>query len=583
MQLFETVNSFLAQFVLNSTTAFLTSSPQSTPLVNVKNGTLAGVHNAAFNQDFFFGIPFATPPVGKHRLQRPEPPQAWNGTRNADVHSPWCAGSSQLVGHLPGFTQSFDSVAPTSEDCLYLDIVRPATALPEQAPLPEQASLPVLVWIHGGGWVTGSGTDPRYNGSFLVQKSVKMETPIIYVSINYRLGTFGFLAGSAIEAAGLTNNGLRDQRQALLWIQENIAAFGGDPDRVTLFGESAGAASIGQQLIAFGGRDDNLFHGAIMQSGFAATAHPLADAPTRENAFQGILNATGCLTSQDSIACLQAVPTEILGLASPPRMILITTNDDFFPELPSKSLEDGHFLKVPIIAGINRNEGTALMAMIIAGLDMSLNTFEEFAALFAGRDFPAAAIRKLWDLYGDEIENPTEAGLGPISPSQAAPLGLEFSRTSLWHGDNLFTFPKRHTNQIWSGFGVPSYSYFFDITPDESFLDPAIYGVPHFAEIAYVFGNAEAVGWEKNPIPQESDKADAAEMMDLISRMWISFTVTGSPNNHKKADVKQRWPEYSNVDPTSAWFKLSGLTTQADTWRQEAMEIYLESAKGSEW
>lgn len=432
-----------------------------------------------------------------------------------------------MIGNLPGFTQAFDSVAPTSEDCLYLDILRPATARPEQAPLP------VMVWIHGGGWATGSGTDPRYNGSFLVQNSMEMETPIIYVSINYRLGTFGFLAGSAIEEAGLTNNGLRDQRQALIWIQENIAAFGGDPDRVTIFGESAGAASIGQQLIAFGGRDDNLFHGAIMQSGFAPTAHPLLDAPAREKAFQGILNATGCLSSQDPIACLQVVPTETLGLASPQRLVLVATYDDVIPDLPSKSFRDGHFLKVPIIAGINRNEGTTVLASIIASLNMPFNTFEIFAAMFAGRSFPPTAIRKLWDLYGDEVAKSPEADLGPVSLSEGIQLGSEFSRASLWFGDDLFAFPRRFTNQVWSDFGVPSYSYFFDITPDKSFLDPSIYGVPHFAEIPYVFGNTEAVGWEKNPIPQGSDKPNAIKMIDLISRMWISFAASGSPNNHK--------------------------------------------------
>lgn len=221
-----------------------------------------------------------------------------------------------------------------------------------------------------------------------------------------------------------------------------------------------------------------------MESGFASTARPLLDAPGREKAFQEFLNATGCLSSQDSIACLQAVPTKALGLASLPRMAVLATNDDVFPDLPSKSFQDGLFLKVPIIAGTTRNEGTTIIIPFFASRNVTFNTFERLAALFAGRSsFPPATVRKLWHFYGDEIANPTEAGLGPVLPSQAASLGSEFSRTFLWYGDNIFAFPRRFTNQVWSSFGIPSYSYFFDITPDESFLDPRIYGVPHFGEI----------------------------------------------------------------------------------------------------
>jgi carboxylesterase type B len=147
-----------------------------------------------------------------------------------------------------------------SEDCLYINVVRPSGY--------EHEKLPVAFWIHGGGFNQGGGVDQRYNASFMVKNSVDIGKPIIQVSINYRLSVWGFLSGSQelVDAGGL-NLGLRDQRLALQWVQENIKSFGGDPSQVTIYGESAGGASVGFHLTAYSGRDDKLFRGAIMQSG----------------------------------------------------------------------------------------------------------------------------------------------------------------------------------------------------------------------------------------------------------------------------------------------------------------------------
>ncbi|KAI2474993.1 PnbA Carboxylesterase type B [Pyrenophora tritici-repentis] len=411
-----------------------------------------------------------------------------------------------------------------------------------------------------------------------------MKTPIVFVSINYRLGLFGFLAGAAIERAGLTNNGYRDQRLALEWIQENIAAFGGDPGRVTIFGESAGATGVAAQIVAFGGDNKEeeggrrLFHGAVMQSGTMGTGQPYLNAERREEVFQGILNNTACAGKEDVVKCLQHVPISALAKANLTQSSLFTVHDDFFPELPSTLLAQGRFAHVPVILGTNRNEGTTIP------LTAPINTVQDFTvAVLTVRGYPASVAQKLWHLYGNEVDNPSVAGLGSVSRTQGPELGQEFSRASLWIGDDYFTFSRRLYNEIWAKACVPSYSYFFDVPPADAFLNTSIYGVPHFAEIPYVFANSEAVGWETNPIRQGDDDKDRYnKVVDLMSRMWVSFAVHGSPNKHGLPDVDD-WPEYSRDNPTNMWFKLSSFTTQPDDWRTKAMDVYREISVGILW
>ena len=186
------------------------------PSVSIKNGTVTGVHNANYNQDFFLGVPYAQPPVGENRFRNP---QSINSTFAsaiaANAYAPLCVGYG---GDDLGYE--------ASEDCLYLNVVRPAGY--------EKESLPVGVWIHGGGLYMGGSADKRYNLSFIVENSVAIGKPIIGVSIGYRLSGWGFLASQEVVGAGQTNIGFRDQRLALHWLQENIAPFGGDKEKVTV-------------------------------------------------------------------------------------------------------------------------------------------------------------------------------------------------------------------------------------------------------------------------------------------------------------------------------------------------------------
>jgi carboxylesterase type B len=185
------------------------------PLAETCNGTYKGVYSPDYNQDFFLGVPYAQAPVDDLRFRNPKPlASSWNGNRRADTYSPAC------VGYGP--SQAGYNV---SEDCLYLNIIKPSG-------IDAGADLPVAVWIHGGGWVQGSGVDLRYNMSYIVQQSQLQGQPIVAVTLNYRLSAWGFLQGYANAGNGSpldagSNWGLRDQRLGLHWIQENIRAFGG--------------------------------------------------------------------------------------------------------------------------------------------------------------------------------------------------------------------------------------------------------------------------------------------------------------------------------------------------------------------
>lgn len=235
------------------------------PKVKTLNGTYAGAYLPAWDQDLFLGIPFAQPPIGELRFQLPRSiDKAFHGERDATDYGFSC--------------MQYDQNYTLSEDCLTLNVIRPSGQSKRLLPVlyvqfesPIDNSPPRLtissVWVHGGGLYWGSSADPRYNLSAIVGVSQDMGQPIIAVSFNYRLGIWGFLQNFDLLVEGSSNAGLFDQRLALHWIQENIASFGGDPDRVVIWGESAGAQSIAYQMFSYDGKDDGLYHGAILESG----------------------------------------------------------------------------------------------------------------------------------------------------------------------------------------------------------------------------------------------------------------------------------------------------------------------------
>jgi para-nitrobenzyl esterase len=232
-------------------------------LVETRRGPVRGVAEGGLA--VFRGLPFARPPVGPLRFRPPEPPEPWSGVRDAARFGPSASQNGALVGPLMSL-----GISRTGEDCLYLNVWTPAA---------DRARRPVLVWIHGGAFVLGSGSQMLYDGATLARRG-----DVVVVTVNYRLGALGFLRlrdrfGERLPASG--NEGLLDQVAALEWVRDEIAAFGGDPGNVTIFGESAGAMSCATLLGM--PRARGLFHRAILQSGAAnylwprATASRIAD------------------------------------------------------------------------------------------------------------------------------------------------------------------------------------------------------------------------------------------------------------------------------------------------------------------
>ena len=286
--------------------------------------------------DEFLGIPYAAPPTGALRWAPPQPAAHWSGTRPATSFAPHCPQSASPFG-----------LASTSEDCLFLNVFRPAHG---------PANRPVMVWIHGGALVTGESDG--YDPANLVRRGV------VVVTINYRLGALGFLADGALAAqpggpAG--NYGLMDQQAALRWVHRNIARFGGDPHNVTIFGESAGGLSVLSQVVSPGAR--GLFQRAIVESGaYALTEQPLARAEQAGAAFAA---KTGCAkgTDAETAACLRGLPVATILASQNATGYQPDLDGSVLTQSIGTALASGQFSRVPIINGSNHDEWRLFVAL----------------------------------------------------------------------------------------------------------------------------------------------------------------------------------------------------------------------------
>ncbi|KAL4094141.1 hypothetical protein PRIC1_009805 [Phytophthora ramorum] len=530
------------------------------PTVTIKNGSYYGVYQDTYDQDLFLGMPFAQPPVNNLRFRNPEPLNAtWSDVRNATQYSPECYGygSDQWVlGNI------------ISEDCLTINVVRPSN-------VSEGDDLPVGVWVYGGGLIQGGARDPRYNLSYMMEEAVAAGKPFIGVSFNYRLQAFGFMSGSAVHKAGVANLALKDQRLALHWVQENIAAFGGDASKVTVWGESAGARSIGYQLIAYDGRDDGLFRSAVMQSGASAYwPKSFKNASAWDVYYDSITDAANCSSAEDTLECLRHVPIDTLSAvfnssAATTAMYAPSVDGDFLTDVGPKLIGEGKFVHVPILHGANFDEGTAFGK---TGID----TTEEFSQYLVGTmGYSGDEAEVLLKMYPDIPQIGIPATLRG-RPGNDTTYGYMYKRVEAYAGDNNQHGPRRFMSQMWARDGVPVYSYRFNVLPAgiSQYL-----GSTHFTEVAFVFYNLLGDGYNNSVAtdPFLNKPESYKQLARVMTRMWASFIVDQTPNNNNLTDVV--WPQYSLDDPQNIVFdanKTDLAYVESDLFRAEAI-AYIHS------
>jgi para-nitrobenzyl esterase len=464
--------------------------------VQLDSGPVTGVQQAGVWS--FEGIPYAAPPVGQLRWAPPQPVIPWTEPRACTSFGPACPqpGSGGV---------SYLDVGKTSEDCLYLNVWSPATS-------PEER-LPVMVWIHGGSFTTGAGSMAVYDGRNLAERGV------VVVTINYRLGPLGFLAHpalaqeSAIQSTG--NYGLMDQIEALGWVSRNIAAFGGDPARVTVFGESAGAISILDLLVS--SQSEGLFQRAIVESGIlldagfdgVTTAATLQEA---EQAGESYAAKLGVDPNGDVAAQLRAKSVDELLAAAGGSDNLLAGGLTWKPcvdglvlaDLPTRLWEAGNPLKVPLLIGSNRDEGNAFLQQLT---------------------IPPSQ----YQAYMDKIFGPhADQALALYPAPQPADVLPTLSRMLTEVG---FASTGRFAAELMSRSQPPVSAYLYEFTR-VPFGNPL--GAFHSVEIPYVFGNLGLFSTLGTVGQTDRDLSDA------IMGYWSRFAATGDPNG----DAAPAWPIY---------------------------------------
>lgn len=435
------------------------------PEVAVEGGRLAGRVDGTL--EVFQGIRYAAPPLGDWRWRAPRPVAPWAGVLSADQPGAACIQNPQM-----SIANGGGDVRPIAEDCLFLNVWTPAAG--------TGAKLPVMVWIHGGALVFGSGGTPVYSGAPLAARGA------VVVTINYRLGALGFFAHpSVVEPGGDVNFGLLDQIAALRWIQRNISAFGGDPGNVTVFGQSAGAQSVLALFVSPLAK--GLFHKGIAQSPYGIPSHPLAKARATAVKVATGLKLDG---ANASAAELRAVPAEAFaGLAGPGESLApsFIVGDRALPQPILESFRKGAEAQVPLVIGSTSDDGSVAVAF---GLD------------------PAALVKKL---------GAARIALRSLYPADLsdAELGRQTAR------DVAFTAFARRIAHLHTA-RAPTWRYYYSDVGDG--VRPRTAGVPHGGEIPYTMGTVAQCGCLDAPATAQ-DRAAA----DRASRRWFDFAATGTP------------------------------------------------------
>jgi para-nitrobenzyl esterase len=463
------------------------------------------------------GIPYAAPPVGELRWRAPQPARPWHGVRDATKPGARCAQNASAAAGTAG---------STSEDCLFLNVTAPAGA---------QRDLPVLVYLHGGGLATGAGSD-------LSARRLAVQGHAVVVTLNYRLGVFGFFGAPGLAGSGTF--GLQDQQAALRWVQRNIRAFGGDARRTTLFGESGGGDSVCAQLVSPAAR--GLFSRTLMQTGTCSTANPIdalfpgagakvaswQPVSTVEASGRTVAAELGCPTA--AMDCLRAIPVPKL-LADPAVASVYWSpayDTSTLPEHPATAVAAGHYPRIPIMIGTTKDEGTLLVAL-------------------AGGPQDLAAYRALLQRAFGNRAGAVERAYPGSHPAAAWAAVV---------GDRGYVCPNQETERILAR-RVPTYAYeFADQRAPMIFHVPSEFplGAYHGSDVPYLWDNPTG-SFGLSP----SQLRLSGTMIDYLAR----FAATGSPNGFGTP----YWPRTTSTVQVLAPSRVGPADTAAahhcDLWR----------------
>lgn len=481
--------------------------------VQLESGPIQGEAVEGTTVQVFRGIPYAAPPVGDLRWREPAAVAPWEGVRSATEFGNICHQGPALAA------MTGEELPTRSEDCLYLNVWTGAIG--------GETKQPVMVWIHGGGLTLGWGHQRGYDGTHLAEQGV------VLVSINYRLGALGFLAHPLLnDEAGVSGNyGLKDQIAALEWVRLNIQSFGGDPNNVTIFGESAGGTSV-HALIA-SPRSRGLVHRGIAQSPWVTAsnyAHLHKDLPTVRNATE---NGRQWIDTHfdgiDSLAKLRALGAEdVFAAQEAGYAVAVTVDGHFMPRHAVDVYKRGEQLDVPVIAGTNTDEGTIFQGML------PFDTPEGFTAA-------------MQEQFGDHASL-----ILPLYPAEDA--RSLFAAKTQFITDTWFV---QNTRNMLAGTAKVQilsngWQYHFSRRAPQSPMLGAFHGM----EIGYVFGNLD-------PDASAEDQA----LSDAMTRYWVQFAKTGDPN----VEGLPAWPAY---DPDSDRHLELGDEIKAGVgYRKEAVDV----------
>lgn len=532
----------------------------SKPVIQMNDQIIMGKY--INDLEVFLGIPFAKPPIDNLRFRNPVKYDSSLNNFDATSFGPECINQQYgfsneleilrkkipdiLIDMLQNNTNTSGNM---SENCLTINVFRPPI-------INSSISLPVMVWIHGGSFQTGSGaSDP----SWMIKESIAMNQPVIYITFNYRLGPWGFLGGSTLTKEGGTNLGLKDQRMALEWVQDNIGFFGGDKNRVLIFGESAGAMSVANHLVAYEGNhkygDGHLFSAAIMQSG-SVTAMRDTESKWPQKLFDIFVEEAGCANVTSIMDCLRSRPTSELAAAqaSPRLREFYGLVGNFFGWSPRpdgdilsystfQMLKDGKVAQVPYIIGSQEDEGT-LFALAFQ------NTLSENQL--------ANVLTELFDyqnLKGNEVDTlsyyyPADTLFGaPFRTDGRTALTSQHKRIGALITDFLFEAPRRLLLE--STPNVLRYNYFSVSLHDV---------IPYLGSF---HGNDLFFQFYTDMVPSLAYR-----------RYWIAFANNHNPNT---GTGLQKWPLYNNVNRETLEIDLMSLSVRVDDYRTESIDMLINS------